>query len=59
MSSCRGHQNGVKIGCWEHQYGVKFQSKKDFPTNPNANWTYGQNIENDDTPPLRYHEKYG
>ena len=26
--------------------------KKHFPTNPNANWTYGPNIENRDTPPL-------
>ena len=26
---------------------------KHFPINPNANWTYGQNIENCDTPPLR------
>ena len=24
-----------------------------FCTNPNANWTYGQSIENCDTPPLR------
>ena len=23
-----------------------------FPNNPNANWTYGQNIKNHDTPPL-------
>ena len=26
--------------------------KKHFPTNPNAHWTYGPNIENRDTPPL-------
>ena len=31
--------------------GQKFLFKH-FPTNPNANWTYGQNIENCDTPSL-------
>ena len=25
---------------------------KHFPTNPNANWTYGQHIKNCDTAPL-------
>ena len=24
-----------------------------IPTNPNANWTYGQSIENRDIPPFR------
>ena len=31
----------------------KDKKKKPFPVNPNANWTYGQNIKNHDTLPLR------
>ena len=28
---------------------------KQFPTNQNANWTYGPNIENCDNPPFKLH----
>ena len=55
LRTCRGLPNGVKFGCWGLWKGVSFGCLNfflQFPTNPNANWSYCKIIENYDTFPL-------
>ena len=57
---CWGHQNGVKFQIWKNEncsfwksFKSNFEVEKKVPTNLNGSWTYGQNIENRATAPLR------
>ena len=57
-NSCWGHPNGIKFQSEKILNPIFWDFLKSeyfflhFSTNPNTNWTYGQNIEHCDTPPL-------